>query len=350
MFAKFAECVNSLGGALVPERLSPAEHLIHRSVVDFIEDDIRVWKETMIDFELVWVHNPALLGFADVDGDSYKIALSYGTGLALLELFYFLLANPLFKGSDSHAAQESPAIGLPPRAIGLIAQEVHTGHIVARPRSAERRTHAQSLTKTALLFLFYHEIAHVIRGHTDYARSSGFGPLRDHPIEQKPMANFPIRLTLENDADAVATDFLLTVRSVDLFSRKDERRGSALRDFFIAIGSLFAVMDSAKFSDENYPAPLHRFFNVLDHAAPSAEKHLGISIETTRSCAKEAILELQKGAELLRLPSGRWSHPTAQEWQTDLYEQKKQEWRDQMKSLLAGRSTISDEVLKRLRP
>ena len=172
--------------------------------------------------------------------------------------------------------------------------------------------------------------------------------MRDHPIGQP--AIFPTRLVLENDADAVATDFLLTVRSVDLFKGDEERQRCALRNLFILVGALFAVMDQTPSSHAGYPPPLHRFFNVLDHAAPSAEKELEIPYEVTRSCAKEAVLELQLAAHVLELPAGRWRQPTANEWQVDHYESQKVVWRSEMNRLLGGRSTISDAVMARIRP
>ena len=207
------------------------------------------------------------------------------------------------------------------------------------------------MTKSALLFLVYHEIAHIVRGYVDYLHELGFGILRDHPLDSAP--NLEVRQVLENDADAVGIDFLLQVRSVDLFRGTKRQRKRQLRQTFAALAALFAVMDRPLLEltlEGPYAHPLHRLFNVLDCATPRIESELGVPGEDFAVIAKEVILETRKVAAFLGLPADRWIAPSANTWRLELHEQRKGETIRRMGELLKGRSTISDTILSRLRP
>src|SRR5262249_52224060 len=156
--------------------------------------------------------------------------------------------------------------------------------------------------------LFYHEIAHIIRGHTDYARAHRFGILRDHPTAD--LTTFPIQQALENDADGVAIDFLIRVRSATICQSAARQRRRELSELLLALAALFAIMDrpsiASKITLEGpYAHPLHRFFNVVDSAGGSAGLLITTGPNDVKSAAKRAVLELQKVSHLLGIPAAR---------------------------------------------
>lgn len=349
---EFSRFISLMGGPLHKERLSIIERQFHERVEDLIRSDFELWSRVFFEIDFVWIHNESLMGFADVENGRYKVALSYGAGLAFLKLFHFLWSLPSFFPNVGHAATELATEETVRQGFGISLRR-HDAAELRKPRCPIRLEAANRMFESALLFLLHHEIAHIIRGHADYARRNGFAPLGDHPRNQQ--AAFPHQQVLENDADAVGIDFLIRIRAKELLRYNEPKRDDRLRDFFTALAILFAVMDQddpgpVDRVDGPYAPPLHRFFATLDFAAGSLRSEFGISPDVIRPIAKEAVLETQKVAASLGVPANRWRNPTADDWRVDVYEQRKAATAAAIEQLLEGRSTLSDDVLERLRP
>lgn len=201
--------------------------------------------------------------------------LTCGAVLLLEELWILLLASehvmPQLAGGKDNGQLRADL----QTAFDLCVSGNHPSHVpdgyFARPKGSNdpiRTELAYRLFRSSLLFLYYHELAHLCRGHTRLCQAAGCSPMileaRGRSVQQASPAP---RQWAELEADWLATIWLL---QNSLWSKEMSQNIDTLFELFLGIGLIFLIFsmndkerDTLK---SDHPTPNLRLAHLLEES------------------------------------------------------------------------------------
>jgi hypothetical protein len=249
------------------------------------------------------VDDPFLNAAATTSGEHNIIGLNSGAVANIFGFFYMLLSHPKILpeyGFPEKESQWSASLGhcdWRQPMFSLLRQSfsgVSLRSIWKAPNDWFRQSIADTLSTMALDFLFFHELAHLRRGHLHYLQTEANANKIDETWSHWSGADAGTRRAkqaLELDADGGAMEVTLTpwLRGghVRGFSAKEAEPDEAVVLWSIAVAFLFLLMDPFPSRIEDYvvqdhPHPVVRLTHVFlqaRHVAGSISKEVARGFE-----------------------------------------------------------------------
>lgn len=276
---------------------------------------------------------------------SYRIFLNETVPLRLANYLGSFLADPEFwqiswrrRANDGHRKRSFDLTKTMPSDLRRMSSESNSGWLTAY------------LAEQAVRFLFYHEMAHIIRGHLFYAHLA-FGDSRRcfSMAEARPSPVIGAELNFcrvaEIDADIVGADHFIRVTALDYWKKvpPDTKQAFAVLLLF-SVGLVFLALDTVKSqraSDGIHQSPLIRFLIVVDVIGSALASEIGLRGRRLNLSAIAAFRYLMKAADLLESNSS-WKGRSKQVFANAMRERAKvlAAYHRNMGRLFEGHSTL----------
>jgi hypothetical protein len=275
----FSRVMAQYGGRLDRHRAAgtPAEQCydeIEKLVAGVLVSSAREHVPNLPEIYFDYVYSGAVNAYAFKSEGRYFIGITTGAIYMIQLVFSRMLADShLFEHIGNPGEEEdclSPLTGYVPHA----QQMAEAGLKPVHPRSAPRFSYSGYLFHQAILFLMGHEIAHISRGHVDYAASkTGTAMIAEATRHEEDQGQVFENQAMEADADmrTVASgcqSIELTLKTPNLDNppwlpqRPD--LGALLFDWAFAMNSFFRLFGDSRFNAPDLktlthpPPPLRR--------------------------------------------------------------------------------------------
>jgi hypothetical protein len=257
---------------------------------------------------LDFVETPNINAFACKSEGQYLIGITAGSVLMLHLVIDHIMASPKTFPNIGDAASEAENSDPVPWEV-LDASELFDRGI--RPIGAEdesRVIYGKALADQALMFLLGHEIAHITRGHVDYAASSnGLAFISELSWDGKHSSSLE-RQALEADADMRTVGarchsmYMTANRNAGVtpaWSTKPVTAQHFQYDWLFAANVLFRLFGDKRFSKTDLDATMYPPWPIrrriaMDHAANTLLRHWA---EGTKELISETVMGAVKTSE-----------------------------------------------------
>jgi hypothetical protein len=256
-------------------------------------------------FRFVFLEDGTINGVAYSDLWRSYAGLTFGCVSVLETAFRLLFRNQhllehLPGGEDNEELRRDIQTTFHLAVVGIDRAEVPDSYFAGLKHSINpsRAELSYRLYKRALLFLYYHELSHLSRGHTKLCQAAGNNPLilEADSIVDKERYHFGARLWAELEADWLATIWLLQAEEW----RDDERQNiDTLFELFFGIGIVCFIFS---FSEEkagclnlDHPHPSIRLAHLVDETAGfliNGERYPFTNTLPIETAAEKALEEL----------------------------------------------------------
>jgi hypothetical protein len=333
----------------------PSDRAFVEQVAAELARDLESWKD---DDAKVW--NQIRLSINPGGGFGASVELERATNWSTIDIFGDSIARLRRSLHGFVTSADSLVVRWQSEGSHTIHQEDFGAIAGARavPPQENREWLADFLTRTAARFLYYHEMAHVIRGHLAHElQQSGRARFayneQDGARSLTPLQRWRWR-AFEVDADMFGSDLfarltaLSTWRGLDV---RDRRRLCSLVLF--AAATTFVLLDLEQRPRRAcgvHQPPFVRFLVVLDTLGPALRRELGLRDAGMNHAARAAVGWIGRFSAHLGNMDRRWPARDRAGWTTALRRHDRaMKMSDRvMKRLLAGKSTLLPDVGKDL--
>lgn len=213
-----------------------------------------------------WINNLSFNAVATRYREHELIGIFAGAPLLIYDYFYSFLADPSTLPNVGNSSSEVvDRLGV----AGLIKKDISI--LPRMPVDPIRRDAAMHLAWNAVMFLFFHEVAHIVQGHLQFlSEELGISHYLELPSFALSRDEARFRVLLELDADqGAAQNNIKHWRSLwdrNIFTALSPM--SAETCWAISITMLFLIMDSRLRPDTrpqytSHPPPMVRYINIV---------------------------------------------------------------------------------------